>query len=64
MNSSISQDRLSVKTPTPVRLSVMMVAALIAISGIATYMVTSITGQENACAVSTAPTPLRDLGRC
>jgi hypothetical protein len=53
-----------VKAQKPVRLSVVVIASVVAISGLATYMVASITGQENACAVSTTPIPLRDMGRC
>jgi hypothetical protein len=55
---------VSLKAQKPVRLSVVVIASVIAVSGFATYVVASITGQENVCAVSTTPTPLRDMGRC
>ena len=54
----------SLKTSHKVLSVVLTVTMLVAISAIATYTSTSIKGQQNTCAVSTTPTPLRDIGRC
>ena len=52
------------KTSHKVLSVILTVTMLVAISAAATYTATSIKGQQNTCALSTTPTPLRDIGRC
>ena len=54
----------SVKTSHKILSVILTVTMLVTISAIATYTATSIKGQQNTCAVSNTPTPLRDIGRC